>query len=221
MNPRSTKKSFLSYSTLLIGLGAFVLIGACQKDRETFYIPGKPYPGPYDDSKYAIAADYFPMKFGSVWYYSVFSKSGSSMLFDYPLEGRIDSFPYRTNYYRMPGEVKWGWMNWGVSRTSAINAGGGVLFHTRLLDSAATYEEVMGTWDKHQQVQWGGLHWVSTPIGEFQCIRNDHRYYEGDTSYQARYFAMGVGYIKQEKFHFVNGVKYMDEIQIIDSTSLK
>lgn len=203
---------------LFLGL-ALVALSSCEK--ETYFIY-KPDPVvPHDDSKYARAADYFPMGLGNVWYYSVFSISSIDTLYDFALEARTDTAKYsnKTRYFRMPNEENMGWMGWGVSRSSAIDAGSGVLFHTRLMDSASSYEEVMQKWAKHDQVQWGGLHPVYTPLGVFQCIRNDHRYYDTDTFYQVRYFAKHLGLIKEEKYHLVNGNIEPEQIQLLDSTS--
>jgi hypothetical protein len=220
MDPLLPRPFFLPLG-LLTGLTLLLMVSCIPGQDDPVYL-GPPDPYPYDDSMYDSAAGFFPMAFGSVWYYSVFTVSGQDTAFDHALEGRMDSMPNRTHFYKMPGNTVHGWMSWGVRRASAIYAGSGVLFHTRLMDSSASCQEVMEKWGvKHEQVQWGGLHPVNTPLGVFQCIRNDHRYYEADTAYQVRYFAKDLGWIKEEEYHLKNGIIYPDRVRIIDSTSFK
>jgi hypothetical protein len=220
MDPMLPRRSFLPLSLLLTCL-AVLHLGSCIPGQDDPVYPGPPDPYPYDDSRYDSASGFFPMAFGSIWYYSVFTISGADTAFDHALEGRMDSMPNRTHFYKMPGNTVSSWMSWSVRRASAIDAGSGVLFHTRLLDSSASYQEIIKRGDNHDQVYWGGLHPVTTPLGVFQCIRNDHRYYDADTVYQVRYFARDLGWIKEEEYRLVNGQIYPDRVRLIDSTSFK
>lgn len=193
-----------------------LLLNSCSKGQQDI---GGQNQGGYNDSKFAAAADYFPMKTGHIWYYSVYYANSTDTFFDYNLEGRIDSGFGRTNYYIMPDGTMKGYMFWGSTRGSEISAGGGYLFHTRLMDSSTSYEEVLKVNSTLDQAQIGGLHTVVTAAGTFSCIRNEIRYFQNDSIHLVRYFAKDLGRVKEEKYKIVDGIIYPIYIQTLDSTS--
>lgn len=139
------------------------------------------------------------------------------------IEARINGSQTVTNFYKMPGEENRGYMYWHTDRKSEIQVGSGTgyLFHTRLLDSSRNTEDITKIDSAHDQVQMGGTFSINSPLGTFSCIRNDHRYYRNDTFYLVRYFAEGLGLIKQEEYVIRNAQIYPETVRLLDSAMLK
>jgi|GEM_PF-2500310 len=81
----------------------------------------------------------------------------------------------------------------------------GEFFNTQFLDESPNFEYVTAKDSTRQQIQYGGLHSISTPYGTLDCIKNRLIFPLSDSVIFDRYYAKGLGMVKEDRYYMVDG----------------